>query len=66
LPSKNHFYFLFSGRHNSYLFASETKDEKNDWMNSIRANMAKPPLYALLQAMRDKVTNKANADDGED
>ena len=50
---------LLVGRHNSYLFASDTKDEKADWMNSIKANMAKPPLYALLQAKREKVVNQA-------
>jgi cytohesin len=53
---------IIEGRHSSYLFSCETKDEKQDWMNSIRANMAKPPLYALLQAKKDKVTNKANDD----
>lgn len=49
---------IIEGRHNSYLFASDSQDEKVDWMNSIKANMAKPPLYALLQAKRDKVVNQ--------
>jgi len=53
---------IIEGRHNSYLFASDTQDEKVDWMNSIKANMAKPPLYALLQAKRDKVVNQGGED----
>lgn len=48
---------IIEGRHNSYLFEASKEDSEDikDWINSIQANMAKPPIYALLQAKKEKV-----------
>lgn len=49
---------LVEGRHNEYLFACETEDERNDWIRSLKANMQKKPAYFLMQQKKEKVTNR--------
>ena len=46
---------IIEGRHQSYLIASDSEDEKNDWIMKIKANMSKPPIYTLMQAKKEKV-----------
>lgn len=55
---------LVEGHHSEYLFASETEDERNDWIRSLRANMQKNPAYFLMQAKKEKVTNMHHGDEG--
>lgn len=56
---------MVEGHHREYLFASETDDEREDWIRSMRANMQKTPGYALMQAKKEKVTNRQTGASGE-
>ena len=43
------------GSHKTYVFASESAEERAMWVQCIMASMAPPPVYALRQVKKDKV-----------
>jgi cytohesin len=46
---------IVEGFHSSYVFYCDTDDERQDWINSIRAQMNSSPMYLLYNLRRTKM-----------
>ncbi|KAG5278771.1 hypothetical protein AALO_G00102580 [Alosa alosa] len=50
------------GKHQSYMISAATAEERDDWIESVRASITKDPFYDLVSVRKRKVINKATQD----
>ena len=46
---------MIEGKHSEYLFMCENEDARNDWVDSINAQMAKPPVFTLYEQRKHRI-----------
>ncbi|XP_062401013.1 cytohesin 4b [Sardina pilchardus] len=50
------------GKHQSYMICAATAEERDDWIESVRASITKDPFYDLVSVRKRKVINQATQD----
>ncbi|KAL2086886.1 hypothetical protein ACEWY4_017945 [Coilia grayii] len=53
---------VVEGKHQSYMISAATAEERDDWIESIRASITKDPFYDLVSVRKRKVINQAPLD----
>ncbi|XP_041725628.1 cytohesin-4 isoform X1 [Coregonus clupeaformis] len=53
---------VVEGKHQSYMICAATADERDTWIESIRASITKDPFYDLVSVRKKKVINQAPQD----
>ncbi|XP_012692871.1 cytohesin 4b [Clupea harengus] len=53
---------VVEGKHQSYMISAGTAEERDDWIESIRASITKDPFYDLVSVRKRKVINQAAQD----
>nr|XP_023698463.1 cytohesin-3-like isoform X2 [Paramormyrops kingsleyae]XP_023698464.1 cytohesin-3-like isoform X2 [Paramormyrops kingsleyae] len=48
---------VVEGKHQSYMISAATAEERDDWIESIRASITKDPFYDLVTVRKRKVIN---------
>nr|XP_055069573.1 cytohesin 4b isoform X2 [Misgurnus anguillicaudatus] len=49
---------VVEGKHQSYMICAGSAEERDDWIESIRASITKDPFYDLVSVRKKKVINK--------
>ncbi|CAK6968862.1 cytohesin-3-like [Scomber scombrus] len=52
---------VVQGKHQYYRFSAANADERDDWMNAIRASVTKDPFYDLVVLRKRKIINNASS-----
>ncbi|XP_030638685.1 cytohesin 4b [Chanos chanos] len=50
---------VVEGKHQSYMICAASAEERDDWIESIRASITKDPFYDLVSVRKKKVINQA-------
>ncbi|XP_010903773.1 cytohesin 4b isoform X1 [Esox lucius] len=53
---------VVEGKHQSYMMCASTADERDSWIESIRASITKDPFYDLVSVRKKKVINQVPQD----
>ncbi|XP_018593844.1 cytohesin-3-like isoform X2 [Scleropages formosus] len=53
---------VVEGKHQSYRISASTAEERDEWIQSIRASTSKDPFYDLVTVRKKKVISKAQND----
>ncbi|KAJ8001633.1 hypothetical protein DPEC_G00171500 [Dallia pectoralis] len=53
---------VVEGKHQSYMLCASTADERDSWIESIRASITKDPFYDLVSVRKKKVINQVPQD----
>ncbi|KAL4647806.1 cytohesin-3-like [Arapaima gigas] len=53
---------VVEGKHQSYMISAATAEERDDWIESIRASITKDPFYDLVTVRKRKVINNVPQD----
>ncbi|XP_062854186.1 cytohesin 4b [Trichomycterus rosablanca] len=53
---------VVEGKHQSYMICASTAEERDDWIESIRASITKDPFYDLVSLRKKKVINQTPQD----
>ncbi|XDV36589.1 hypothetical protein PO909_006335 [Leuciscus waleckii] len=51
---------VVEGKHQSYSICASTAEERDQWIESIRASITKDPFYDLVSIRKKKVINKVS------
>ncbi|XP_071398464.1 cytohesin-2 isoform X1 [Centroberyx affinis] len=52
---------VVEGKHQSYKLSAATADERDDWIDAIRASITKDPFYDLVALRKRKIINNASS-----
>ncbi|KAG7491461.1 hypothetical protein MATL_G00003910 [Megalops atlanticus] len=53
---------VVEGKHQSYMISASTAEERDNWIQSIRASITKDPFYDLVSVRKRKVINNVSED----
>ncbi|KAG7326860.1 hypothetical protein KOW79_010261 [Hemibagrus wyckioides] len=53
---------VVEGKHQSYMICASTAEERDDWIEAIRASITKDPFYDLVSVRKKKVINQTAQD----
>ncbi|XP_066519486.1 cytohesin 4b [Hoplias malabaricus] len=53
---------VVEGKHQSYMICASSAEERDDWIESIRASITKDPFYDLVSVRKKKVINQTPQD----
>ncbi|KAF7711176.1 cytohesin 4b [Silurus meridionalis] len=54
---------VVEGKHQSYMICASTAEERDDWIEAIRASITKDPFYDLVSVRKKKVINHKASED---
>ncbi|KAL7825963.1 hypothetical protein SRHO_G00337010 [Serrasalmus rhombeus] len=53
---------VVEGKHQSYMICASTAEERDDWIESIRASITKDPFYDLVSVRKKKIIKQTQQD----